>query len=113
MTTATKTRKPTQQERIIELLSDHRWHSTVELNAIAWRYGAILHVLRNNGYVFEKEREGKIEHWRLIRAGGAACEDVLDLGVVPPGQPEYRMLVAALAKAREDLKVREFPGGAA
>ena len=60
----------TQKEKFLALLSDGQWHDTVELNSIAWRYGARLHDLRNDGNVLEKRKvEGsKIEQWRLVRA---------------------------------------------
>jgi hypothetical protein len=62
--------KPTQKEKIVALLSDGRWHSTIELHAICWRYGARLWDLRRDGYVFEKRRtpDPRIEEWRLVSA---------------------------------------------
>jgi hypothetical protein len=62
--------KPTHKEKIVALLSDGRWHSTIELHAICWRYGARLWDLRRDGYVFEKRRtpDPRIEEWRLVSA---------------------------------------------
>jgi len=62
--------KPTQKEKIVALLSDGRWHSTIELHVICWRYGARLWDLRRDGYVFEKRRtaDPRIEEWRLLHA---------------------------------------------
>ena len=57
-----------QSDKILDLLSDGKFHTTIELNAICWRYGARLWDLREAGYLFEK-RPGlirPIEEWRLV-----------------------------------------------
>lgn len=60
--------KRSQKQRIADLLSDGRWHSTVDLHAICWRYGARLWDLRQEGCQFEKRRteDPQIEEWRLV-----------------------------------------------
>jgi hypothetical protein len=83
--------KPTHKEKIVALLSDRRWHSTVELHAICWRYGARLWDLRRDGYVFEKRRtpDPRIEEWRLVSAPdqeGASGSDA-DLAPSDHGKP--------------------------
>jgi len=58
----------TQKERILQLLSDGDYHSTLELHAICWRYGARLWDLRQEGHALEKRRtaDPAIEEWRLL-----------------------------------------------
>lgn len=56
-----------QKEKIIRLLSDHDWHSVVELHEICWRYGARICDLKKEGYVLDKRKGFKnLEEWRLI-----------------------------------------------
>ncbi len=62
--------KKTQKQRILELLADGRWHNTIEMNKIAYRYSAILFDLRREGYTFSKKRDPAfpdniIEMWCL------------------------------------------------
>ena len=59
----------TKKEKILQLLRDGKWHSTVELNQICFRYGARLHELKKEGYFFEKKKapwNRNIELWRLV-----------------------------------------------
>ena len=63
--------KKPQRQRILELFYDGRWHNTIEMNQIAYRYSAILHTLRKEGFVFEKKRDTRyphnlIETWKLM-----------------------------------------------
>ena len=63
----------TQKAKIIDLLKDKEWHSTEELHAICWRYGARLFDLREEGYVFEKKPhpfKKNLELWRLLTKPG-------------------------------------------
>jgi len=59
-----------QKQRILKLLNDGNWHSTIELQKICWRYSARLWDLREDGYVFDKRPatgyEGQIEEWKLV-----------------------------------------------
>ena len=56
------------------LLSDRHWHTTAELNAICFRYGARLFELRGEGYIFDEERigNGPLWRWRLVETPGQA-----------------------------------------
>jgi hypothetical protein len=84
----------TQKQKIIELLSDGGWHCSRELHQIAWRFGARLWDLRNEGYKFEKRscdciggNKTKFEDWKL----GAGPVLVKDRHYItnPSGQPEF------------------------
>jgi len=57
-----------QTDKILNLLKDGKWHSTIELHQICWRYGARLFDMREQGYKLEKRPSSvpKIEEWRLI-----------------------------------------------
>ena len=55
----------TQKQRILDLLSDHQYHSMRELNAICYRYGGRLHDLRQEGHVFEEKHTGSYWEYRL------------------------------------------------
>ena len=55
--------KPTQTERLLDLLADRRWHHMRQLNDICFRYGGRIHELRHEGYVIEGERL-KTGEWR-------------------------------------------------
>jgi len=60
--------KPTQRQRLIDLLSDGRWHPVQELHGICWRYGARLWEMRKEGLWLEKRRQeaNRLEEWRLV-----------------------------------------------
>ena len=64
----------TQRERIEALLADGEWHSGVELNRIAFRYGARLHEMKQDGIEWEK---------RAARRGGGNMP--CDYRLVPEG----------------------------
>jgi hypothetical protein len=70
-------KNPTQMELILALLGDRQFHSTVELHAICWRYGARLWDLRKRGYRFEKRRvpHSVIEEWRLVGRDWVAVDE--------------------------------------
>ena len=58
----------TQKQRIINLLSDGKWHDSIELHEICWRVAARLWDLRKEGYRFLKKPhpfKRKIELWKL------------------------------------------------
>ena len=79
-------RRPSQKDRILDLLSDGQWHDTVELHAICWRYGARLWDLRQAGYSLDKRQTANphIEEWRLV---GAPAETAAGMGAGPPAPP--------------------------
>jgi hypothetical protein len=49
-------------------MSDGRWHSTEELvEKISHRFSATMHILKKQGYKFEKRRvEGQRHEYRLV-----------------------------------------------
>jgi uncharacterized protein len=52
-----KTLKERKQEQLIDLLSDEQWHSGEEIAArIGFRFGAIIHEARKNGYSIETRK---------------------------------------------------------
>jgi len=92
--------KPTHKEKIVALLSDGRWHSTVELHAICWRYGARLWDLRRDGYVFEKRRtaDPRIEEWRMVSAPGQVGANRSRAGLRTPDHASPAPLVASKSR---------------
>ncbi len=56
------------RNRLLRLMSDGRWHSTEELvEKISHRFSATMHVLKKQGYKFEKRRvEGQRHEYRLV-----------------------------------------------
>jgi len=59
----------TQKQRILDLLKTRKWIPVQKLHAIGWRYGNILWVLREEGYVFKKRKQKgcRLEEWKLIK----------------------------------------------
>ncbi|MBE9222402.1 hypothetical protein IQ215_06800 [Cyanobacterium stanieri LEGE 03274] len=55
-------------DRMIELMSDGAWYSSDELvESISHRFSATMHLLRKEGYEFEKRRiEGQKHEYRLV-----------------------------------------------
>ncbi|WP_017306107.1 hypothetical protein [Spirulina subsalsa] len=60
--------KKTLPEQMIELMSDGAWHSTEELvEKISHRFSATMHILRKQGYKFDKRPlEGRQHEYRLV-----------------------------------------------
>ncbi len=56
------------RDRLLRLMSDGRWHSTEELvEKISHRFSATMHILKKQGYKFEKRRvEGQRHEYRLV-----------------------------------------------
>ncbi len=56
------------RDRLLRLMLDGRWHSTEELvEKISHRFSATMHVLKKQGYKFEKRRvEGQRHEYRLV-----------------------------------------------
>ncbi len=61
-------RQDSHCDRLLQLMSDSRWHSTEELvEKITHRFSATIHVLKQRGYKFEKRRiEGQRHEYRLV-----------------------------------------------
>ena len=61
-------KKETLTDRMIELMSDGHWYSTDELvKKISHRFSATMHVLKKQGYKFEKRRVDSHQHeYRLV-----------------------------------------------
>lgn len=59
-----------KKDDLLCLLSDGKLHSNEELAQITFRFGAILHNLRQEGYQIEtiKEQENGLYSYRLISA---------------------------------------------
>ena len=56
----------TQKDKILDLLDSRGgWVSSIELNKIAFRYGAVIFDLRKEGYQISKKQVGKVWHYRL------------------------------------------------
>lgn len=55
-------------DRMIELMSDGLWHSADELvESISHRFSATMHVLKKQGYEFQKRRvQGQKYEYRLV-----------------------------------------------
>ena len=63
--------KPTQTERLLELLKDRDWHSMRALNEICFRYGARFKELRDAGYTIETRQISAGLFWyRLVAEPG-------------------------------------------
>ncbi len=61
--------KKTKLELLLEILSDHQWHSGDELAAaVSWRFGAVIHDARGLGYLIETERHGQKFQYSLSRS---------------------------------------------
>lgn len=60
--------KDTLCDRMIHLMSDGHWYSTEELvEKISHRFSATMHVLRKQGYKFEKRHvKGQQNEYRLV-----------------------------------------------
>lgn len=62
--------KPTKKARLLQLLKDRRYHTSNELlKAGGYRYGARLHNLRSDGYVFSVKQSVKspsLFQYRLV-----------------------------------------------
>jgi hypothetical protein len=60
--------KKTQKEKIHNLLKTGRWVKVQAMQRIAWRYGHVLWLLRNEGIQMEKRRQKKtrLEEWRIV-----------------------------------------------
>lgn len=58
----------TQTKRMLHLMSDGAWHSADELvDKIGHRFSAPMHVLRKQGYVFDRRRtHGQKHEYRLV-----------------------------------------------
>ena len=58
----------TQRDRVLALLKTGKWIKVQEMHKIAWRYGSILHRLREAGYMMRKRlQEGsRLEEWQLV-----------------------------------------------
>ena len=58
----------TQKEKILELFKGGGWVRVQEMNAIAFRYGAIIFNLKKEGYKFQKRKQSfsNLEEWRLV-----------------------------------------------
>lgn len=51
------TSKVTQLKELTSLLSDGQWHSSQELaEKVSWRFGAVIHAARKQGYQVEKHK---------------------------------------------------------
>lgn len=57
------------RERLLKLLWDRQWHSNTELaKASGYRYGAVVHNLRGEGYLIETKRVTTARwEYRLLR----------------------------------------------
>lgn len=55
-------------DRLVQLMSDGCWHSSKELvEEISHRFSATMHVLKKQGYKFDKRRiEGQQYEYRLV-----------------------------------------------
>jgi hypothetical protein len=58
--------KQTHCEKILELLSDTKWHSFNELNHICYRYSARLHDLKKQGYLHENKTINGVSYYKLV-----------------------------------------------
>lgn len=54
--------------RLLLLMSDGRWHTNYELaDKISHRFSATIHVLKKQGYKFEKRHvQGPVREYRLV-----------------------------------------------
>lgn len=65
-----KNSKPSQNKRILQRLSDGKWHSILEfIRMCIPRYSARIHELKKQGYNLDKRSiKGKsYEAWRLLK----------------------------------------------
>ncbi|MBK1988797.1 hypothetical protein A0J48_014830 [Sphaerospermopsis aphanizomenoides BCCUSP55] len=60
-------------DRMLEVMSDACWHSTEELvEKVSHRFSATMHVLKKQGYQFEKRRtHGQKYEYRLVKESKA------------------------------------------
>jgi hypothetical protein len=60
--------KENLRDRLLRLMSDGCWHSTEELvEKISHRFSATIHILKKEGYKFDKRRVEKHQHeYRLV-----------------------------------------------
>jgi hypothetical protein len=60
--------KESLADRLLQLMSDGHWYSTGELvENISHRFSATMHVLKQQGYKFEKRHiQGKHYEYRLL-----------------------------------------------
>ncbi len=69
-------RRPSQCDRVIEMLADGRWHSGAELlQRGIWRYTARVHELRLSGHAIESRRSA---HSPLVEYRLHAADDERD-----------------------------------
>ncbi|MGE5657643.1 MAG: hypothetical protein ACM37W_13640 [Actinomycetota bacterium] len=68
--------KESLPDRLLTLMSDGYWHSTDELvEKISHRFSATMHVLKQQGYEFEKRRLDRQQHeYRLLAQRKAIAE---------------------------------------
>jgi len=57
-----------QKEKLLDLLSDRRWHGMEELNEICYRYVARFYDLGKVGYEIEKKNKGNYWLYRLKKS---------------------------------------------
>jgi len=60
-------KKPTKLDLLLNILSDHEWHSGDELasSPVGWRFGAVIHEARGRGYQIKTDRQGRKGRYRL------------------------------------------------
>ncbi|NET32734.1 MAG: nucleotidyltransferase domain-containing protein [Cyanothece sp. SIO1E1] len=69
------TQTPSTSRRLIDLLQDHKWHSSDEIaSKVSWRFGATIHEARRKGYVIDTRKVANDQYeYRLI-----TCQYVTD-----------------------------------
>lgn len=60
-------RKPTKLDLLLNILSDHEWHSGDELasSPVGWRFGAVIHEARGRGYQIKTDSRGQKGWYQL------------------------------------------------
>ena len=72
----------THKQRILNMLQEQEWVSSIELNEVSWRFGGRLFDLRKEGYRFLKKPhpfKRNIELWKLVYTPQAKREKKVDL----------------------------------
>jgi DNA-binding PadR family transcriptional regulator len=66
-------KKPSHVSELMVVLSDGKWHSGLELSRrVSWRFGGYLHILKEHGVAWEKQRDtekANVWYYRLTPDG--------------------------------------------